>query len=55
MAASELEVDNAMVEVHFRLPHIDAGRLLPACVPRAVFDRCFMVVAGLCGIIINVE
>ena len=55
MAVPELEVDNAMVEIHFRLPHIDAGRFLPACVPRAVFDRCFMVVAGLCGIIINVE
>ena len=55
LAATELEVDNAMVEIHFRLPHIDAGSFLPACVPCAVFDRCFMVVAGLCGIIINVE
>jgi hypothetical protein len=55
MAAPEVEVDNAMVEIHFGLPHIDADRFLPACVPRVVFDRSFMVVAGLCGIIINVE
>jgi hypothetical protein len=55
LTAAELEVDNAMVEIHFGLPQIDAGRFLPACVPRAVFDRCVMVVAGLCGIIINVE
>ena len=27
LAVPELEVDNAMVEIHFRLPHIDAQGL----------------------------